>query len=46
MSENDLTRIYRDALIAITRYKHTPRAYRHTKFEELIRLAQEALKQQ
>jgi hypothetical protein len=44
MSDPDKLRAYRDALIAITRYKHTPRAYRHTKFEELIRIAQEALK--
>jgi hypothetical protein len=46
MSEDhNLLRAYRDALISIARYKHTPRAYRHTKFEDLIRIAQEALKQ-
>jgi hypothetical protein len=46
MSDNhNLLRAYRDALIAITRYKHTPRAYRHTKFEDLIKIAQEALKE-
>lgn len=43
--QDDRTRAYRDALIAITKYKHTPRAYRHTKFQELIKIAQEALKQ-
>lgn len=45
MSEPDKARTYHAALTAIARYKHTPRAYRHTKFEELIRLAQEALKE-
>ena len=34
---------YRDALEQITRYKHTPRAYRHVKFEQLVLIAQEAL---
>lgn len=35
---------YREALEQIIRYKRTPRAYRHTKFEHLIRIAEEALK--
>jgi hypothetical protein len=35
---------YREALEQIERMKRTPRAYRHTKYEELIRIAQEALK--
>jgi hypothetical protein len=34
---------YKVALEAIERYKRTPRAYRHTKFEQLIKIAQEAL---
>lgn len=34
---------YRDALEQIARYKHTPRAYRHMKFEQLVQIAQEAL---
>lgn len=34
---------YRDALEQIARYKHTPRAYRHMKFEQLVRLAEAAL---
>jgi hypothetical protein len=34
---------YRTALEQIARYKHTPRAYRHQKFEKLIQIAQEAL---
>jgi hypothetical protein len=33
----------RGALEQIVRYKHTPRAYRHMKFEALIQIAQEAL---
>lgn len=35
---------YREALEQIIRYKRTPRAYRHTKFEHLIKIAEEALK--
>jgi hypothetical protein len=35
---------YRAALEQIIRYKRTPRAYRHTKFEQLIRIAEEALR--
>jgi hypothetical protein len=35
---------YRAALEEIERYKRTPRAYRHTKFEQLIKIAQEALR--
>jgi hypothetical protein len=35
---------YREALIQIERMKRTPRAYRHQKFEHLIRLAQDALR--
>jgi len=35
--------IYRAALEQIARYKHTPRAYRHQKFEQLVKIAQEAL---
>lgn len=35
---------YRVALEAIVRYKRTPRAYRHAKFEQLIQIAEEALK--
>ena len=34
---------YREALEKIARYKHTPRAYRHMKFEALVQIAQEAL---
>ena len=34
---------YRDALEQITRYKHTPRAYRHVKFEQLVKIAEGAL---
>jgi len=34
---------YRAALEQVARYKHTPRAYRHTKFEQLVKIAQEAL---
>jgi hypothetical protein len=33
----------REALERIIRYQHTPRAYRHTKFEKLIEIAKEAL---
>jgi hypothetical protein len=35
---------YREALEKIIRYKRTPRAYRHTTFEQLIKIAEEALK--
>lgn len=35
---------YRRALEAIIRYKRTPRAYRHAKFEHLITIAEEAIK--
>jgi hypothetical protein len=34
---------YRDALEQIARYKHTPRAYRHMKFEALVKIAEEAI---
>lgn len=34
---------YRKALEQIIRYKRTPRAYRHTKFETLIRIAEDAI---
>jgi hypothetical protein len=34
---------YREALEQIERMKRTPRAYRHTKFGDLIRIAQQAL---
>ena len=34
---------YRDALEQIARYKHTPRAYRHVKFEQLVKIAEAAL---
>ena len=34
---------YREALEQIERYKRTPRAYRHTQFEKLVKIAQEAL---
>ena len=34
---------YRAALEQIARYKHTPRAYRHQKFEQLVKIAQEAI---
>jgi len=33
----------RDALEQIARYKHTPRAYRHMKFEQLVKIAEAAL---
>ena len=35
---------YREALEKIESMKHVRRAYRHTKYEELIRIAQEALR--
>ena len=35
---------YREALEKITRYKHTPRAYRHQKFESLLKIAEDALR--
>jgi hypothetical protein len=35
---------YREALLSIARYKHTPRAYRHQKFEHLIKIAEDALR--
>ena len=35
---------YRAALEQIARYKHTPRAYRHMKFEKLVQIAEEAMK--
>jgi hypothetical protein len=35
---------YREALEQIIRYKRTPRAYRHTKFEQLVKIAEEALR--
>ena len=34
---------YRDALEQIARYKHTPRACRHMKFEKLVQIAEAAL---
>ena len=34
---------YRAALEQIARYKHTPRAYRHMKFEALVKIAEAAL---
>ena len=34
---------YREALDQIERMKRTPRAYRHTKFGDLIKIAQQAL---
>ena len=34
---------YRAALKQIIRYRHTPRAYRHAKFEHLISIAEKAL---
>ena len=33
----------REALERIIKYQHTPRAYRHSKFEKLIDIAKEAL---
>ena len=33
----------RQALERIIKYQHTPRAYRHSKFEKLIDIAKEAL---
>ncbi len=36
----------REALEQIARYKYTPRAYRHQKFEDLIRIAETALRDQ
>jgi hypothetical protein len=35
---------FKAALEQIVRYKRTPRAYRHTQFEKLVRLAEEALR--
>lgn len=43
VDEAETLRRYREALETIVRYKHTRRAYRHTKFEDLIRIAQQAL---
>ena len=37
------TEKYKEALEAIVKMRHTPRAYRHAKFETLIKLAQTAL---
>jgi hypothetical protein len=34
---------YHAALKQIIRYRHTPRAYRHAKFEHLISIAEKAL---
>ena len=34
---------YRAALEQIVKYRHTPRAYRHAKFADLIKIAQDAL---
>ena len=33
----------REALEQIARYKYTPRAYRHKKFEDLVKIAEAAL---
>lgn len=44
VDESETLRRYRDALEQIVRYKRTPRAYRHTQFEKLVRLAEEALR--
>ncbi|HEY7825086.1 MAG TPA: hypothetical protein VIG24_19760 [Acidimicrobiia bacterium] len=44
IDESETLRRYRDALEQIVRYKRTPRAYRHTQFEKLVRLAEEALR--
>lgn len=46
IDESETIRRYREALEQIIRYKRTPRAYRHTQFEKLIRLAEEALREQ
>ena len=45
VDESETLRRYRDALEQIVRYKRTPRAYRHTQFEKLVRLAEEALRE-
>ena len=44
IDDSETLRRYRDALEQIVRYKRTPRAYRHTQFEKLVRLAEEALR--
>ena len=44
VDDSETLRRYRDALEQIVRYKRTPRAYRHTQFEKLVRLAEEALR--
>jgi hypothetical protein len=36
---------YQAALEQIVRYKRTPRAYRHTQFEKLVKIAEEALRE-
>lgn len=46
MSQRDIAdehERYKRALEQIERYKRTPRAYRHQKFEQLIKIAQTAL---
>lgn len=45
VDDSETLRRYRDALEQIVRYKRTPRAYRHTQFEKLVRLAEEALRE-
>lgn len=45
IDDSETLRRYRDALEQIVRYKRTPRAYRHTQFEKLVRLAEEALRE-
>jgi hypothetical protein len=37
---------YKAALEQIVKQKRTPRAYRHTKFEQLIKIAEHALAQE
>lgn len=44
IDESETLKRYRVALEQIVKQKHTPRAYRHTKFEQLVRIAEDALR--
>lgn len=44
IDESETLKRYRVALEQIVKQKHTPRAYRHTKFEQLVRIAEDAIR--
>ena len=44
MKDKELAAHYRAALEQILRMRHTPRAYRHQKYEILIKIASDALR--